>query len=146
MAIGAQLLPVRGGCRRRPAVEYCGGAGAQRDQRRSGDAVCGHRPGRAGLVFQRQQPPEPPAGEQVAREATLYGLYVQALAALRTDRHEQAITLLDSLLTLDPTYRDAAARRDAARQAHRLATGYQRAQAAEGAGDWTAAARYYAEI
>jgi len=91
-------------------------------------------------------PAAEPAGEELAGEATRYGLYVQALAALRTDRYDEAISLLDSLLTLDPGYRDAAARRDAARRAHRLATDYQRARAAEDAGDWPTACTHYQQI
>ena len=84
-----------------------------------------------------------PSPEQVAHESTLHGLYMQALAAMRTERYADAITLLDSLLALEPSYRDAADRRDAARRSQRSAECYQRGRAAEAAGSWAAAVAEY---
>jgi CHAT domain len=89
--------------------------------------------------------PAQPSPEQAERESTRHGLYMQALAAMRTGRDADAITLLDSLLALEPGYRDAADRRDAARRNLQLAAGYERARAAEDAGNWaTAVAEYEA--
>jgi CHAT domain len=90
--------------------------------------------------------PAPPSPEQAERDATLHGLYMQALAAMRTGRDADAITLLDSLLALEPGYRDAADRRDAARRNLRLAAGYERARAAEDAGNLDAAVAEYRAI
>ncbi len=84
--------------------------------------------------------------EEIPHEAARYGLYVQALAALRKQRYDEAVALLDSLITLDPTYRDAAARRDRARQAQRLEIAYAEARAAEDAEDWEAARRGFQVI
>jgi len=84
----------------------------------------------------RQPPPEP----------TLQRLYMQAFAAMRTGRYAEAITLLDSLLALDPNYRDAADQRDAARRSQHSVTCYQRARAAEAAGNWDSAVAEYAAI
>jgi hypothetical protein len=82
----------------------------------------------------------------MARESTLNGLYMQALAAMRTGRHADAITLLDSLLALEPNYRDAADRRDSARRNQRSAAGYERGRAAETAGNWDSAVAEYTAI
>jgi tetratricopeptide (TPR) repeat protein len=90
--------------------------------------------------------PGPPPPEQVERESTLRGLYMQALAAMRTGRHAEAITLLDSLLALDPNYEDAVERRDTARRRQRLAASYERGLAAEAAGDWASAIAEYTAI
>jgi carbon-monoxide dehydrogenase large subunit len=87
------------------------------------------------------QPPE-----QAARDASLYGLYVQARAEFRLQRYDTAATLFDSLLALDPHYRDAAEQREAARRMLRLATTYEQARAAEDAGDMAAALRRFAAI
>jgi tetratricopeptide (TPR) repeat protein len=87
-----------------------------------------------------------PSPEQMARESTLNGLYMQALAAMRTGRHADAITLLDSLLALEPNYRDAADRRDSARRNQRSAAGYERGRAAETAGNWDSAVAEYTAI
>ena len=84
-----------------------------------------------------------PSPEQVAHESTLHGLYMQALAAMRTERYADAITLLDSLLALEPSYRDATDRRDAARRSQRSAECYQRGRAAEAAGNWASAVAEY---
>ena len=56
------------------------------------------RPDDGDAPSQREQP----SPEQLARESTLHGLYMQALAAMRTGRHADAVTLLDSLLALEP--------------------------------------------
>lgn len=90
--------------------------------------------------------PEQPSPEHAARESTLHGLYMQALAAMRTGRPAEAMTLLDSLLALEPDYRDAADRRDAARRSQRSATSYQRGRAAETAGNWASAVAEYTAI
>ncbi len=58
-------------------------------------------------------------GEAIPEEAAKYGLYVQALAAARRGKYDEAVALFDSVSTLDPGYRDTAARRDAARLAQR---------------------------
>ena len=84
--------------------------------------------------------------EQAERESTLRALYMQALAAMRTGRHAEAITLLDSLLTLEPDYEDAVERRDTTRRRQRLAASYERGVAAEAAGDWASAIAEYTAI
>ena len=94
----------------------------------------------------RREPTTEVAEREISQEAARYGLYVQALAALRKERYDEALALLDSLITLDPTYRDAAQRRDAARQAQRLESRYAEALAAEAAEDWDDAARGYRAI
>ena len=90
--------------------------------------------------------PAQPSPERVTRESTLHGLYMQALAAMRTGRHADAITLLDSLLALEPDYKDAADRRDAARRSQRSAASYERGRAAEAAGNWASAVVEYTAI
>ena len=90
--------------------------------------------------------PAQPSPEQMTRESTLHGLYMQALAAMRTGRPADAITLLDSLLALDPDYKDAADRRDAARRSQRSAANYERGGAAEAAGNWASAVAEYTAI
>jgi len=87
-----------------------------------------------------------PPPEQAQRESTLNGLYMQALAAMRTGRPADAITLLDSLLALEPGYKDAAQRRDAARITQRSAASYQRGRAAEDAGNWDSAVAEYTVV
>jgi len=87
-----------------------------------------------------------PPPDQAGRESTLNGLYMQALAAMRTGRPADAITLLDSLLALEPGYKDAAERRDAARISQRSAASYQRGRAAEDAGNWDSAVAEYTAI
>jgi hypothetical protein len=96
-----------------------------------------------GTVPARQTQPSP---MQAELESTLQGLYMQALAAMRTGRHADALTLFDSLLTLEPDYRDAADRRDAARSSHQSAASYERGRAAEAVGNWAAAVAEYAAI
>ena len=91
-------------------------------------------------------PSKQPSAQQVALESTLHEMYMQALAAMRTGRHTDAIPLLDSLLALEPNYRDAADQRDAARRAQRSATNYQRGRAAEAAGNWGSAITEYTAI
>jgi tetratricopeptide (TPR) repeat protein len=87
-----------------------------------------------------------PSREQGSRESTLRGLYMQALAAMRTGRHAEAITLLDSLLALEPDYEDAADRRDAARRSQRSAASYQRGRTAEQGGNWASAVTEYTAV
>lgn len=96
-----------------------------------------------GDTFPQSKRPTP---ERAARESTLHGLYMQALAAMRTGRHGDAITLLDSLLALEPNYEDAADRRDAARRRQRSAASYQRGRSAEAAGNWGSAVAEYTAI
>ena len=90
--------------------------------------------------------PGHPSTERRSRESTLRGLYMQALAAMRTGRHAEAITLLDSLLALEPDYEDAADRRDAARRSQRSAASYQRGRAAEEARNWASAVTEYTAV
>ena len=90
--------------------------------------------------------PIQPSPEQVARESALRELYMQALAAMRTGRHTDAIPLLDSLLALEPNYRDAADQRDAARRSQRSAASYRQGCAAEAAGNWGSAIAEYTAI
>jgi tetratricopeptide (TPR) repeat protein len=90
--------------------------------------------------------PAQPSPEQMTHESTLHGLYMQALAAMRTGRPADAITLLDSLLALEPDYKDAADRRDAARRNQRSAASYERGRAAEAAGNWASAVAEYTAI
>ena len=67
----------------------------------------------------------PQKGEDISREATKFGLYAQALSAARKGMYEEAATLYESLNTLDPSYRDVAARRDEVRRALRYRDGVQ---------------------
>jgi tetratricopeptide (TPR) repeat protein len=90
--------------------------------------------------------PVQPSREQGSRESTLRGLYMQSLAAMRTGRHAEAITLLDSLLALEPDYEDAADRRDAARRSQRSAASYHRGRTAEQAGNWASAVTEYTAV
>ncbi len=87
--------------------------------------------------------PEP---EEISNEAAKYGLYVQALAASRKERYDEAVALLDSLITLDPGYRDATELRNRMRQEQKLGASYQKARAAEDAGDIEAARRGYRSV
>jgi tetratricopeptide (TPR) repeat protein len=84
--------------------------------------------------------------EEISHEAAKYGLYVQALAAARTQQYDEAITLLDSVITLDPEYRDAAQRRDVLRREQRLGQAYDEARAAEDEEDWEEARRAYDSV
>jgi hypothetical protein len=52
--------------------------------------------------------------EDVAKDAGLHALYMDARAMLRAGRDDDAVPLLDSVLIQDPTYRDARELRDAA--------------------------------
>ena len=91
-------------------------------------------------------PASMPAPEEISNEASKYGLYVQALAASRKDRYDEAVALLDSLITLDPGYRDATELRNRMRQEQMLGASYQKARAAEDAGDIEAARRGYRSV
>jgi tetratricopeptide (TPR) repeat protein len=92
------------------------------------------------------QPPSGESPERAAEEATLHGLYAQAQAELHLQRYDKAAILLDSLLTRDPGYRDAAEQQRIAHRLLWLATTYRRARTAEDAGDWATATREYASI
>jgi tetratricopeptide (TPR) repeat protein len=94
----------------------------------------------------RQQARPPDEDEEISREAAKYGLYVQALAAARNEEFDDAVALLDSVITLDPTYRDAAGRRERIRREQHLGVEYAEARAAEDTGDWEAARRGYAAV
>ena len=80
------------------------------------------------------------------RQAKLRALYVEARAETRLGHFQTAIDLLDDLLALDPSHRDAAQLRAAASQQLHLADTYQRAVDAEAASEWTDAANAYTEI
>ncbi len=84
--------------------------------------------------------------EKISHEAAAYGLYVQAMAAARKERFDEAEALLDSLITLDPSYRDATDLRARMRRKQRLATEYAAARAAEDEGDWQAARRGFRSV
>ncbi len=89
---------------------------------------------------------EPAREQEISQEAAKYGLYVQALAAVRKERYDEAAALLDSLITLDPAYRDAAQIRDRVRREQRVGTSFEQAVAAEKAGDLEAARRGFASV
>ncbi len=84
--------------------------------------------------------------EQISHEAAAYGLYVQAMAAARKERYDEAEALLDSLITLDPSYRDATDLRARMRRKQRLEVEYAAARAAEDEGDWQVARRGYRAV
>ena len=95
---------------------------------------------------EKQSTALPEEGEEISHEAAKYGLYVQALAAARKGRYDEAAALYDSLSTLDPSYRDTTVRRDRVRRALRIETEYMSARAAEDAGDWEAALTGYRAV
>lgn len=80
------------------------------------------------------------------RDAELRAIYVEARAELRLNHFDTALSLLDDLLTLDPTYADAKALRDTALHDATLANAYARARAEEDAGEWILAAHLYEQI
>ena len=88
----------------------------------------------------------PAHDDDIAQEAAKYGLYVQALAAARKQRYDEALALLDSLVTLDPSYRDATELRARLRREQRLDVAYADARAAEEKGDWEGARRGYRAV
>ena len=79
---------------------------------------------------------------------------MQALAAARKGRYDEAVALFDSVSILDPNYRDTASRRDAARQALRQGADRERVIASlqdelrvhAGAEDWEAVIAVSAEL
>jgi hypothetical protein len=89
---------------------------------------------------------EEPATLGRRRQAEKRVLYIQARAELRVENFDDAISLLDDLLILDPDYPEAAALRNTAQRGRHLANTYASAIAAQDAGDWTAAVRGYGEI
>ena len=99
-------------------------------------------PGAAAAASKSMQTAE----EDIPAEAAKYGLYVQALAAARREHYGEAITLLDSLITLDPDYRDATERRDGLRRTQKVEADYARARGFEDGGDWDAARRAYEDV
>jgi hypothetical protein len=99
-------------------------------------------------AFAGDQPPgaEEPANLSRRRQAEKRVLYIQARAEMRIENFDDAISLLDDLLVLDPDYPEAATLRNTAQRGRHLANTYASAIAAEDAGDWTAAVRGYGEI
>jgi tetratricopeptide (TPR) repeat protein len=87
-----------------------------------------------------------PDAAVATRQARLRALYVEARAEMRLGHLQTAIDLLDDLLALDPSHRDAAQLRATASQQLHLAETYRLALDAEAAGEWTDAANAYAEI
>jgi tetratricopeptide (TPR) repeat protein len=94
----------------------------------------------------QKPPPTPPEQEEISSDAAKYGLYLQAKAAARTERYDEALALLDSLVTLDATFRDAAELRDGLRRDQRVRSTYAEALAAEKAGDHEAALRGFSAV
>lgn len=94
----------------------------------------------------QKPPPTPPEQEEISSDAAKYGLYLQAKAAARTERYEEALALFDSLVTLDANFRDAAELRDRLRRDQRVRATYAEALAAEQAGDWESALRGYSAV
>jgi hypothetical protein len=87
-----------------------------------------------------------PDAAVATRQAQLRALYVEARAESRLGHFQTAIALLDDLLALDPSRRDAAQLRATASHQLHLADTYQRALDAEAASEWTHAANAYTEI
>jgi tetratricopeptide (TPR) repeat protein len=95
----------------------------------------------------RAEPSQSEPGRAVARrQASLRALYVEARAEMRLGHLQTAIELLDDLLAVDASHRDAVQLRAVISQQLRLAGVYQRAIDAEAAGEWADAASAYAEI
>ncbi|MEU7135080.1 CHAT domain-containing protein [Streptomyces sp. NPDC046261] len=89
--------------------------------------------------------PSPPPDDK-RREAQLRALQVMATAELRVGHADEALALLDDLLTLDPGNRGAAELRETAARQCRLVGAYERARNAESAGDWATAIDAYTEV
>jgi tetratricopeptide (TPR) repeat protein len=86
-----------------------------------------------------------PAPEQAARLAGAQALYQQGMSHFRAARYRDAVTIFDSLLSLEPGYRDAETRRNAAATLQQAKDAYDAAQLAEEAGRWDDAVRGYGE-
>lgn len=81
-----------------------------------------------------------------ALTAQAHAIYLQARAELRAKRYDVAISLLDELEELRPSYRDSAVLRAEAANQLDLAEKYQRANEAETSGNWLTATEIYSEI
>lgn len=84
--------------------------------------------------------------QAAAEEAAVQALYQQAMSRFRTRRFDEALPLFDSVLSLRPDYRDAAARRERAAHEVRVSAAYDEATAAEERGDWAAAVEAYGTV
>jgi tetratricopeptide (TPR) repeat protein len=98
-----------------------------------------HSPGAAGQIG------DVPSPLEAARQAGAGALYQQAMSHFRAGRFRDAIALFDSLLSLQPGYRDAEARRDAAATRQQAKDAYDAAREAEDGRDWETAVQGYAE-
>jgi tetratricopeptide (TPR) repeat protein len=88
---------------------------------------------------------EVPTPEEAARRAGAQALYQQAMSHYRAGRFRDAVALFDSLLSLQPGYRDAQARRTDAAARQQSADAFDGASEAENRGDWAGAVAGYAE-
>jgi WD40 repeat protein len=79
-------------------------------------------------------------------ETQQHALWAKAHSESRLEHYDNAISLLDDLLALDPRYSGAVDMRDSMRRNKRLTDTYLNAREAEDAGDSTTAAGGYAEI
>jgi tetratricopeptide (TPR) repeat protein len=86
-----------------------------------------------------------PSPIEAARQAGAGALYQQAMSHFRAGRFRDAIALFDSLLSLEPGYRDAEARRNAAATRQQAKDAYDAAREAEDSRNWEAAVRGYGE-
>jgi WD40 repeat protein/tetratricopeptide (TPR) repeat protein len=84
-------------------------------------------------------------GEQ-AGAAEVEALYDQALAAIWTERWEQAVDLLREVLALRRDHPAATGKLEHARRQQQLAAGYAHARAAADAGEWEQAVAAYAAV
>jgi tetratricopeptide (TPR) repeat protein len=98
-----------------------------------------HSPGAAGQIG------DVPSPIEAARQAGAGALYQQAMSHFRAGRFRDAIALFDSLLSLQPGYRDAEARRDTAATRQQAKDAYDAAREAEDKRDWDTAVQGYAE-
>jgi tetratricopeptide (TPR) repeat protein len=86
-----------------------------------------------------------PSPEQAARLAGAQALYQQGMSHFRAARYRDAVTLFDSLLSIEPGYRDAETRRNTAATRQQAKDAYDEALQAEETGRWDAAVRGYDE-
>jgi tetratricopeptide (TPR) repeat protein len=83
---------------------------------------------------------------QAATQAGVKALYQQAMANYRTGKFSEAVLLFDSVLSLDPQFQDAAARREVAAREQQSIEAYESGLAAEERGEWQVAAVRYTEV
>jgi tetratricopeptide (TPR) repeat protein len=88
---------------------------------------------------------EAPSPEQAALQAGAQALYQQAMSHFRAGRYGDAVALFDSLLSLQPGYRDAEGRRSVAAVRQQARDAFDGAREAEDRGDWDAAILGYGE-